>query len=556
MKLLNKILTVGLSLVMCAGMTAPAFAVDAVDAYYYVEVEKPNNCPEIKVDYPNPKDEDNQTLSDDELTGDGMNGEWAFMGKGTVDGETLNELKLGVEKNDTVKFDESGLPIGENGLPEGFELPPEETKQTFNGGVYHNPGQEPGAKLESVTVDTFHDIGQYEYDDETKDEAAGQFTYTIVWDNVEAQTGFNLNGSECTGMEYDETNKWSAYYNQNIEFDTGEVNYVHVNGTATLHENAALTVVVKDNGKEEQNKTDDPDTTTYVRDKQKSDRDAVDKIASKLSGITEEDKKYYDLTVEQGEDGKSVTATYTEQTYNVTYQITGNQGSGVNVSGNDSINGKATQKWDPATMMKDTIGAVGGVGGMYSFSGWNVVIDEVTGDVTVTAVCTFTPYYVDPGDTGDTGDTDDGDTGTTIDDAIVPLAEGPVTRAEFINYLWQHEGQPASAGVCTFTDVESIHAYFDALCWAEESGVAEAYVDAEGHEDGTFEPDELITVGAARALLDNFANVFGTNAVAAADLASLIGEDDEPVFNCGEVLAEFFGEEYAAAEGSGAETAA
>lgn len=555
MKQLNKILTMGLSLVMCAGMTAPAFA---VDAYYYVEVDQ-NDCPEIKVDYPNPKDEDNQRPDNKDLTGNGMNGDWAFMGKGTVDEKTLNELGLNQAKKDTVEFGESDLPIGENGLPEGFELPPEETKQTFNGGVYHNPGQDPGAKLESVTVDTFHDIGQYEYDDETKDEAAGQFTYTIVWDNVEAQTGFNLNGSECTGMEYTD-NPWSAYYNQNIEFEDkdGNVNCVHVNGTATLHENAQVTVVVEDHGKEEQNKTDGQDAT-YVRDKQKSDRDAVDKIASKLSGITEEDKKYYDLTVEQGEDGKSVTATYTEQTYNVTYQITGNQGSGVNVSGNDSINGKATEKWDPATMMKDTIGAVGGVGGTYSFSGWDVVIDEETGDVTVTAVCTFTPYYVDPGDTGDTDDTDDGDdgdTGTTIDDAIVPLAEGPVTRAEFINYLWEHEGRPVSAGVCTFTDVESVHAYFDALCWAEESGVAEAYVDAEGHEDGTFEPDELITVGAARAFLDNFANVFGTNAVAAADLTSLIGEDDEPVFNCGEVLAEFFGEEYAAAEGSGAETAA
>lgn len=219
--------------------------------------------------------------------------------------------------------------------------------------------------------------------------------------------------------------------------------------------------------------------------------------------------------MEQGEDGKSVTATYTEQTYNVTYRIDGNQGSGVDVSGNNSTNGRATEKWDPAAMMKDTIGAVGGAGGTYSFTGWSVEIDEETGDVTVTAICTFTPYYFGSDDTSDTDDTGDGDTGTTIDDAIVPLAEGPVTRAEFINYLWQHEGQPASAGVCTFTDVESIHAYFGALCWAEESGVAEAYVDAEGHEDGTFEPDELITVGAARAFPDNFADVFGTNAVAA-----------------------------------------
>lgn len=404
-----------------------------------------------------------------------------------------------------------------------------------------------------VKVKPFHDLGEYQYDDGDEDTEVGHYSYTVAWtDAKDVSTGATLNVNEVEG----DTENIQCDSNGKIVISGGST--INVDGKIVLHENAALTVVVEDHGKEAQNKTDGRDAA-YVRDKQKSDRDAVDKIASKLSGITEEDKRYYDLTVEQGEDGKSVTATYTEQTYNVTYQITGNQGSGVNVSGNDSINGKATEKWDPATMMKDTIGAVGGVGGTYSFSGWDVVIDEETGDVTVTAVCTFTPYYVDPGDTGDTDDTDDGDdgdTGTTIDDAIVPLAEGPVTRAEFINYLWEHEGRPVSAGVCTFTDVESVHAYFDALCWAEESGVAEAYVDAEGHEDGTFEPDELITVGAARAFLDNFANVFGTNAVAAADLTSLIGEDDEPVFNCGEVLAEFFGEEYAAAEGSGAETAA
>ena len=137
---------------------------------------------------------------------------------------------------------------------------------------------------------------------------------------------------------------------------------------------------------------------------------------------------------------------------------------------------------------------------------------------------------------------------TTIDDEAVPLAAGPVTRAEFIDYLWRHEGEPASAGVCTFTDVENTHEFFAALCWADENGVAEAYFDAQGHEDGTFEPDELVTVEAVRDILDNFAQVFGTNAVAADDLTTLSGEDDEAVLNCDEVLAEFFGEEYAAPE--------
>ena len=123
----------------------------------------------------------------------------------------------------------------------------------------------------------------------------------------------------------------------------------------------------------------------------------------------------------------------------------------------------------------------------------------------------------------------------TIDEPAVPLAAGPVTRAEFIDYLWRHEGEPASDGVCTFTDVPEDHEYVLALAWAEQNKVAFAY------DDGTFEPDELITVGAAREFLDNFAKIFGTNAVAAADLKSLTGADDEAVLNCGEVLAEFFG---------------
>lgn len=54
--------------------------------------------------------------------------------------------------------------------------------------------------------------------------------------------------------------------------------------------------------------------------------------------------------------------------------------------------------------------------------------------------------------------------------------------------------------------------------------------------------DELVTVSAVREFLGNFADVFGKQAVAAADLKSLTGADDEAVVNCDEVLAEFFGE--------------
>ena len=128
----------------------------------------------------------------------------------------------------------------------------------------------------------------------------------------------------------------------------------------------------------------------------------------------------------------------------------------------------------------------------------------------------------------------------TIDEPAVPLASGPVTRAEFIDYLWRHENMPESAGVCTFADVEDTHEYFDALCWAEENGVAEAYFNAEGHEDGTFEPDELVTVAMVRDILIQFALYVD---MVMPELTTLANDGDEAVLNCDEVLTEFFGEE-------------
>lgn len=136
------------------------------------------------------------------------------------------------------------------------------------------------------------------------------------------------------------------------------------------------------------------------------------------------------------------------------------------------------------------------------------------------------------------GGDDTGDTDVTIEDELVPLASGPVTRAQFVDYLWRHEGEPASDGVCTFADVAEDHEYVLALSWAEDNGIAVA--DAEGN----FEPDELVTTQAVKDILGSFANVFGTNAVDVADLTTLTGADDEAVLNCDQILAEFFGEEY------------
>ena len=121
------------------------------------------------------------------------------------------------------------------------------------------------------------------------------------------------------------------------------------------------------------------------------------------------------------------------------------------------------------------------------------------------------------------------DTGVTIDDQVIPLASGPVTRAQFIDYLWRHEGSPAAEGEL-FAD----HEYAPAIAWALSFELI----------DETFQPDELVTVADVRAILGSFAQVFGTNAVSVADLTTLTGGDGEAVMNCDQVLAEFFGEEY------------
>ena len=166
----------------------------------------------------------------------------------------------------------------------------------------------------------------------------------------------------------------------------------------------------------------------------------------------------------------------------------------------------------------------------YAFAGWSMELPElVNGEINLVAQWEPIPEIEIPGGN---------DTEIEIEDTAIPLASGPVTRAEFVDYLWRHEGQPAPvADSGLFEDVTEEHELSPAMAWAKSVGLIEAY------EDGTFEPDELVTVGAVRSILDNFARVFGTNAVAAADLKSLTGDEDEAVLNCDEVLAEFFGEE-------------
>ncbi len=195
-------------------------------------------------------------------------------------------------------------------------------------------------------------------------------------------------------------------------------------------------------------------------------------------------------------------------------------------------------------------------GGRWHFTGWTTasVLNPDSGNLTSVQVNGNSKYMLtvvgswefvadEPapvptpapgGDTGDTGDT--GGSDITIEDEAVPLAAGPVTRAQFVDYLWRHESQP-QADAPTFADVPADHEFAPAIGWAQANGLVN------GDENGLFYPDELVTVADVRAILARFADRAG---MAMPQLTTLTGGDGEAVLNCDQVLAEFFGEEYEA----------
>lgn len=118
---------------------------------------------------------------------------------------------------------------------------------------------------------------------------------------------------------------------------------------------------------------------------------------------------------------------------------------------------------------------------------------------------------------------------TNIEDEAVPLA-GIVFIQDVLAELYRRAGSPDGA------DAEG--EYDRAVAWALANELIDDETDVEA----------VVTVAALRAILANHAKAFGANAVAAEDLTTLTGEDDDVVMNCDEVLAEFFGEEYVPAK--------
>lgn len=129
------------------------------------------------------------------------------------------------------------------------------------------------------------------------------------------------------------------------------------------------------------------------------------------------------------------------------------------------------------------------------------------------------------------GDPDGGDGEVELDDGEIPLA-GPVTRAEFVDYLYRHEGSPDTA-LSTFVDVPADHDYANAVGWGQANNIAWGISETE------FAPDELVTVEQVKLFLSRYAAFKGSEMP---ELAALVGLDDQdPAMNCDEILGEFFG---------------
>ena len=107
-------------------------------------------------------------------------------------------------------------------------------------------------------------------------------------------------------------------------------------------------------------------------------------------------------------------------------------------------------------------------------------------------------------------------TGTTIDDEAIPLA-GLISRAQLVSYLYVHEGSPDGE------DAEG--EYTLAWAWAVENAIEEEKND----------PEEIVTVAILREVMTNYAAYLDTTFD-----VEIEGEDDVPVMNCDEILAEFY----------------
>ncbi len=483
MRKVSRLLSVALSLVLCLGMAAPAFAAEGVDAYYYVEVQK-----------------EQINLVESRGPGTGTNDGWAFMGKGTVTEEIAAQAPIRDQAEDEKAENPDAKELDNGGkLPEGYTAPKAGEEQTFENGLYYDwsaaDGEQEGDKVTRVTVTAFHNIGQYQYDDESDPNGSvAQYTYTVIWETVENCTnsdaeyrgGYNFNGSEISvkgGGSLSDTPEAG-----NICF-AGPA--IHVNGTATLHQNNSIKVVIQGYGQET---GDSINGQGYVRDTEDKDGQVVQGALSGLVAGREdkdllEDETYYEAKTELV--GNEITKTYTEREVEVEYKVNRVEELPESVQAVieqalAEIEAGKTGAVKGVTNLAEMLENVETEDGVYRFDqNWKINRND-DGSFSITTNYTFEeavqnlppqvieqifPEYYDFGL-------------TEIEDEEVPLA-GLFTRADAIGYLWEQAGRP-EAELSTFEDVPADHVWAEAIGWAQDAGIAVA------DQEGNFRPDDLV----------------------------------------------------------------
>ncbi|MBD5098437.1 MAG: hypothetical protein HDT35_02615 [Clostridiales bacterium] len=96
----------------------------------------------------------------------------------------------------------------------------------------------------------------------------------------------------------------------------------------------------------------------------------------------------------------------------------------------------------------------------------------------------MTSHWITPPEEPETPDTPVTDPTVEIDDVDVPLA-GIFTRADAIGYLWEQSGSPEWE-LSDFEDVPEDHYWAVAIGWAQDMGIALP------DQDGNFRPDDLV----------------------------------------------------------------
>ena len=87
-----------------------------------------------------------------------------------------------------------------------------------------------------------------------------------------------------------------------------------------------------------------------------------------------------------------------------------------------------------------------------------------------------------------------------------------VTRGNLVTILWRMEGSPKSSGDISFPDVKETDYYYEAVKWAEKTGVVH------GYDTGKFGPNNNISREQLATILNNYAKYKKKDTKAQADL--------------------------------------